>query len=157
MKYYIIGFGMLLVGCAPSEPIYRLDVNFTPDERAAVLEAGEIINQSVKPEYKIRWGEDNWYIRRLNPPGKVGGTTNYVKGEIDVQPESDFYAPEFFPADLQAYIRISYFRVVAMHELLHSLGLKHTATGVMKKEVETLDAKLTDADLIECRRVGVCN
>lgn len=147
--------GILTAGCA-LDPTYTIDTAFTPDERTAILEAGEILNQYVKPEYQLAFGDGDWFIRREKPPGELAGHTSRTDALIKLQPATDYYVvPDYTPEETYQ-LQLAGFRVMAMHELLHSLGLKHTASGIMAAKVITIDPVLTEADLAECRRVEVC-
>lgn len=150
-----VAVAILSVGCA-LDPTYNISSDFTPAEHQAILEAGEIINQSVKPEYQIVFGGGDWEIVRNNPPGKLAGLTTRHIAQIELQPSTDFEVKPGYSPEITAGLQIASFRVMAMHELLHSLGLKHTASGIMAADISTIEAKLTDADLEECRRVEVC-
>lgn len=132
-----------LADCAPDvPPVLAVSGEVEPAKRDAVLHAADMWSEATRPEYRWRTGGDGWLVVSTLQPLRgcetVGGCVHRSERMIWLRPG----------------MPVAQTFAIGAHELGHALGLGHAGPGIMG--VPVTGYVLTEADLTECRRVGVC-
>lgn len=116
----------------------RVDPSWPASAQDEIARAAADWNARVKPDRRIVLGHDGWRILRDTPPGGYNGFALPSERTIWIAPE---------PRGASVY-------AVALHEMGHALGLRHTPTGVMMPF--TVSTDFTPEVLAECRHAEAC-
>ncbi len=127
----------LLGACASDEITCEIDQAFTSDEQQVIAAAADAWNQVAN--VKIVFTDDGeWLILSAESPPGIQGMKESERKIVRIDP----------------HITLTRTYVIALHELGHVLGLKHTTRGVMHPTGQS--ATFSDEDIRECERVGAC-
>lgn len=155
-----------LAGCAFSDAHQRIGGPGAPyrfhfegareDERALIESAAWRVNDITNEAHQITFADDGERtVFVVNSSGDIPCSTP-PPGQIvgcAVDGDDDGDTDVFVARDLSAYA----FEVVAAHEFLHVLGLKHVPQGEGVMAPSAGPFPFSSADLAECRRVKACD
>jgi hypothetical protein len=125
------------MSCGNPPTDFTVPATFTTEEKIALRRAAEAWNTIAPSRIELDGGA--WRIERRHPPtGYIGWTDGHAH-IIVIEPSLD--ARDFY--------------ATVLHELGHSIGLRHIPdAGVMNAVVGA--TAFSTADLAECRRSGAC-
>lgn len=149
---------------SPCHGQFRFEGNFTPEQRADIASAVYRWDAFLGYAYFSVRDEDAKCAFRVGDVvtadekeqiAPYGGGYFAEKLEITV----DFSALVAYRPDQIDRSRGPAFQTVIMHELGHTIGLKHQlgVRAIMAPDGRTVAEDFTDADRAECQRVKFCN
>lgn len=125
-------------GCLSKGVEVEIDDSFTPEEKAAIVSAGQAWDAFAGSHVVTFVPKGEWLIARAEVPdghyGLAQGRRHMIRVDT-AAPSAEVYA-------------------VALHELGHALGVQHTSQGVMDPLRQT--TTFSQADREECIKAGVC-